>query len=44
VIESAAEAVVRAAKTGKIGDGKLFVLNVERAVRIRTGEEGAKAT
>jgi nitrogen regulatory protein P-II 1 len=44
VIESAAEAVVRAAKTGKIGDGKLFVLDVERAVRIRTGEEGAKAT
>ncbi len=44
VVESAAEAVVRAAKTGKIGDGKLFVLEVERAVRIRTGEEGAKAT
>ena len=44
VIQSAAEAVVRAAKTGKIGDGKLFVLEVERAVRIRTGEEGAEAT
>jgi nitrogen regulatory protein P-II 1 len=44
VIERAASAVVQAAKTGKIGDGKVFVLEVERAIRIRTGEEGAKAT
>ena len=44
IIASAANAVIVAAKTGKIGDGKLFILDVERAVRIRTGEEGEKAT
>jgi len=44
IIDRASQAVIRAAKTGKIGDGKLFVLEVERAVRIRTGEEGEKAT
>ena len=37
------EAVKAAAATGKIGDGKIFVLNVEDAVRIRTGETGAAA-
>jgi nitrogen regulatory protein PII len=37
------EAVVRAAKTGKIGDGKVFVYNVEEVVRIRTEERGADA-
>ena len=37
------EAVTKAAQTGKIGDGKIFVLDVERAVRIRTGEVDASA-
>ena len=39
----AIEAVKRAAATGKIGDGKIFVLDVETAVRIRTGETGSAA-
>jgi len=37
------EAIVNAARTGKIGDGKIFVTEVERVVRIRTGEEGETA-
>jgi nitrogen regulatory protein P-II 2 len=37
------EAIARAAKTGRIGDGKIFVFGVDRAVRIRTGETGAAA-
>jgi len=37
------EAITKAAQTGKIGDGKIFVLDVERAVRIRTGEVDASA-
>ena len=37
------DAIKQAASTGKIGDGKIFVLNVEEAVRIRTGETGAAA-
>jgi nitrogen regulatory protein P-II 2 len=37
------DAIKAAAATGKIGDGKIFVLNVENAVRIRTGETGAAA-
>lgn len=37
------EAIERSAKTGKIGDGKVFVLGVEEAVRIRTGERGETA-
>ena len=37
------DAIVRAARTGKIGDGKIFVTNVEQVVRIRTGERGEKA-
>ena len=36
--EAAIEAIVKAARTGKIGDGKIFVSNVEHVVRIRTGE------
>jgi nitrogen regulatory protein P-II 2 len=36
--ESVVEAIIRSAHTGKIGDGKVFVMDVERAVRIRTGE------
>jgi nitrogen regulatory protein P-II 1 len=41
--EQAIDAIVNAARTGKIGDGKIFVTAVEQAVRIRTGEEGADA-
>ena len=36
--EQVVEAIMGAAQTGKIGDGKIFVLDIERAVRIRTGE------
>ena len=42
-VAKAVEAIKTAAGTGKIGDGKIFVLNVEEAVRIRTGETGAAA-
>ena len=42
-LEPALAAVVKAAKTGKIGDGKVFVSNVEEAVRIRTEETGERA-
>jgi nitrogen regulatory protein P-II 2 len=42
-VTKAIEAIKGAAATGKIGDGKIFVLNVEDAVRIRTGETGAAA-
>ena len=38
-----AKAIVESAKTGKIGDGKVFITPVEEAIRIRTGEEGAEA-
>ena len=41
--EAAVEAIQKAARTGRIGDGKIFVLNVEEAIRIRTGETGADA-
>jgi len=43
MVDKAVEVVVTAAKTGKIGDGKVFVLPVEHAVRIRTEEIGEKA-
>src|SRR4051794_19849883 len=43
LIETAVAAIVKAAKTGKIGDGKVFVLPVTDAVRIRTDETGEKA-
>jgi nitrogen regulatory protein PII len=42
-VEKAVQAIVGAAKTGKIGDGKIFVLEVEQAVRIRTEEQGEHA-
>ncbi len=42
-VEQAIEAIMEAARSGKIGDGKIFVLPVERVVRIRTGEEDAQA-
>ena len=41
--ERAIEAIVKAARTGKIGDGKIFVTAVEQVVRIRTGESGEAA-
>lgn len=43
VVEQAVEAIVKAARTGKIGDGKIFVQAVEQVVRIRTGETGVDA-
>jgi nitrogen regulatory protein P-II 1 len=42
-VERCVDAIVRAARTGKIGDGKIFVTPVERVVRIRTGEEDETA-
>lgn len=42
-VERAIEAIVKAARTGKIGDGKIFVTSVEQVVRIRTGETGEVA-
>jgi nitrogen regulatory protein P-II 1 len=41
--DKAVECIQNAAKTGRIGDGKIFVSNVEQAIRIRTGETGADA-
>jgi nitrogen regulatory protein PII len=43
LVEAAAEAIVKSAKTGKIGDGKVFISAVENVVRIRTGETGEQA-
>jgi len=43
LLENAMEAIVKAAKTGKIGDGKIFVSQIEEAIRIRTEETGDKA-
>jgi nitrogen regulatory protein P-II 1 len=43
MVDSAIEAIVKAARTGKIGDGKIFVTAVEQVVRIRTGETGEAA-
>lgn len=43
LVESVIEAIENAARTGKIGDGKIFVLPVEQVIRIRTGETGAAA-
>jgi nitrogen regulatory protein PII len=43
VLENACAAIIKAAKTGKIGDGKVFVLPIEEAVRIRTEETGDSA-
>jgi nitrogen regulatory protein P-II 1 len=42
-VDRAVEAIRKAAQTGRIGDGKIFVSNVEGAIRIRTGETGADA-
>lgn len=43
LVETAVNAIVKAAKTGKIGDGKVFVSPIEEAIRIRTDEVGDKA-
>ena len=43
LVEQCIEAIIETAQTGKIGDGKIFVYSVERAIRIRTGEENEDA-
>ena len=43
ILEQAIEAIIKAARTGKIGDGKIFVTSVEQVVRIRTGETNEAA-
>lgn len=43
LVERVIEAISKAANTGKIGDGKIFVFNIEQAIRIRTGETGTDA-
>ena len=42
-VDRCVEAIIRSARTGKIGDGKIFITSVERVVRIRTGEEDEAA-
>ncbi len=42
-VESVVEAIINAARTGKIGDGKIFVSTLEQTIRIRTGETGREA-
>ena len=43
LVDVAVEAIIKAARTGKIGDGKIFVTSVEQVIRIRTGESGEAA-
>jgi nitrogen regulatory protein P-II 2 len=43
IVETVIEAISKSARTGKIGDGKIFVVGVEQAIRIRTGETGEEA-
>lgn len=43
LVERCVETIVEVARTGKIGDGKIFVSSIDRVVRIRTGEEGSDA-
>lgn len=43
LVEGAIEAIIKTARTGKFGDGKIFVFPVEEAIRIRTGEHGGNA-
>jgi len=43
VVDQAVDAIIKAARTGKIGDGKIFVRSVEQVIRIRTGETGPDA-
>ncbi len=43
IVDTVADVIIQAANTGKIGDGKIFILPVEEAIRIRTGERGNAA-
>jgi nitrogen regulatory protein P-II 2 len=43
MLDQVTEAITKAAQTGKIGDGKIFITNLEQAIRIRTGETGSEA-
>lgn len=43
VVDQAVDAIIKSSRTGKIGDGKIFITNVEQVIRIRTGESGAEA-
>ncbi len=43
LVDQSLQAITKAASTGKIGDGKIFVTNLEQAIRIRTGETGEEA-
>jgi nitrogen regulatory protein PII len=43
LVDNVVEAIAESAKTGRIGDGKIFVMDIEQAVRIRTGDRGADA-
>ncbi len=43
LVDASMEAIIKAARTGKIGDGKIFVSSIEQVVRIRTGETGEEA-
>jgi nitrogen regulatory protein PII len=43
LVERSIEAIIEAAKTGKVGDGKIFITNIEQVHRIRTGETGDQA-
>ena len=43
LLERAMESIINAARTGRIGDGKIFISNIEQAIRIRTGEAGPDA-
>ena len=43
VVDQAVEAIIKSARTGKIGDGKIFVMPIEQVLRIRTGETGKDA-
>lgn len=43
MVKSVVDAVVKAARSGKVGDGKIFIMNVDESVRIRTGEAGETA-
>ena len=43
LVDNVVDAIANAARTGRIGDGKIFVMDVEQAIRIRTGDRGADA-
>jgi nitrogen regulatory protein PII len=43
LVERAVETIIKSASTGKIGDGKIFVSNIEQVIRIRTGETNEEA-